>query len=83
MLSCTWQTHIVMLLTVFTTLLLWAGLSFPSLTNTFGDPAIVGLFFIAVPFGSGFLTKEDFNGLVTPKRYCWMRCLQHHMRFTF
>jgi len=58
----TWR-HTALLVCVLATTLLWATLSFEPLHATFGDPAIVGLAFVAIAFGSGFLTKEDFNGL--------------------
>jgi len=60
--ALTWR-HVGMLLAVLLTVLLWGTLSLPPLADTFGDAAVVGLGLIAAAFGSGFLLKEDFNGL--------------------
>jgi len=55
--------ELAMLCCVMATTVLWATLSFPPLHDTFGDPAVVGLALVVGSFGSGFLTKDDFNGL--------------------
>jgi len=55
--------EMAMLCCVMATTVLLATLSFPPLHDTFGDPAVVGLALVVGSFGSGFLTKDDFNGL--------------------
>jgi len=56
-------THYIMLGAVLTTIVLWALLSWPPLRAVFGEPALVGLLLLVVAFGSGFLTKDDFNSV--------------------
>ena len=55
-----------MLAAVALTTLLWATLSYPPLTATFGDPAIAGLTLISLAFGSGFLSKVTSDQCAGP-----------------
>lgn len=58
------RTQALMLACVALTVLGWALFSvLPPLKATLGDPALLGLVLVGTAFGSGFLTKTDFNGL--------------------
>lgn len=53
----------LMLLGVLATVIGWTCFSLPPLKDNLGEPALVGLLLTVAAFGSGFLTKADFNGL--------------------
>lgn len=57
------NTPLAMLIAVGVTVVLLGSLSAPPLSETLGDPAMAALLLVVVTFGSGFLSKDDFNGL--------------------